>query len=394
MTLLRVMGTDHPTLPGLGLGEASPKAIWEGFHAPRLTQARHLAGLTKKEVAERIGVSAAAVGQYETGSSRPRPELIPRLAEVLDVPPQFFLAGRPMGKLDTSMAHFRALRSTSGAQRNKALGFTGQVWELTYALEKRVQLPLVDLPGFAGGEVHPGVELPSEPAAAARELRGRWGLGRGPARHLVRQMEAHGVVVVTPPEADQGTVRIDAFAASGLPRPLVVLTPNRADDVYRHRFSAAHELGHLVLHSASTGDSQQEREADAFAAELLTPRASILPLLPKRMDMARLADISRTWGVSVKSLIYRCREVGMISDATASRAYQRLNTLVGQPGYTAEPISGFPGEQPVMLRKAFELAERDQGLRIVDLARELAWKPARVRELLGMPDARPVLRLI
>jgi Zn-dependent peptidase ImmA (M78 family)/transcriptional regulator with XRE-family HTH domain len=387
------MRADHPTLPGLG-SDDTLKAVWDGFHPPRLTQARHLAGMTKKEVAQGIGKSPAAIGQYETGSSKPRVELLPRLAEVLDVPVQFFLAGRPMGKLDTSMAHFRALRSTSGAQRNKALGFAGQTWELTYALEKRVRLPLVDLPGFAGGEIHPGTDLPGDPVGAAQELRKRWQLGKGPLRHLVRQMEAHGVVVVSPPEADQATVKIDAFASGGLPRPLVVLTPNRADDVYRHRFSAAHELGHLVLHAASTGDARQEREADAFAAEFLTPRTSILPHLPRRMDLAQLADLSRTWGVSVKSLIYRCRELGLASEATASRAYQRLNALSGQPGFSAEPVSGFPGEQPVMLRQAFELAERDQNLTIRELARELAWKPARVRELLGVPDSRPVLRLV
>ncbi len=388
------MRTDQPTIPGLGLGAASPKAVWDGFHAPRLTQARHLAGLTKKEVAEGIGVSPAAVGQYETGSSKPRPELIPRLAQVLDVPVQFFLAGRPMGKLDTSNAHFRALRSTSGAQRNKALGFAGQIWELTYALEKRVQLPHVDLPGFAGGEVDPGSELPADPIGAAQELRRLWGLGKGPVRHLVRQMEARGIVVVFPCEADQGTAKVDAFASAGLPRPIVVLTPNRADDVYRHRFSAAHELGHLVLHSTSTSDIQQEREADTFAAEFLTPRASILPLLPKRMDLAKLADLSRSWGVSVKSLIYRCRELGLLSDATVSRAYQRLSALSDQPGFCADPISGFPGERPVMLCRAFELAEREQGLTIGDLARELAWKPGHVSQLLGIPDSRPVLRLV
>ncbi|MFE0351476.1 hypothetical protein [Streptomyces griseoluteus] len=48
----------------------------------------------------------------------------------------------------------------------------------------------------------------------------------------------------------------------------------------------------------------------------------------------------------------------------------------------------------MMLRQAFELAEKDQGLKISELARELAWKAARVRELLGMPDSRPVLHLV
>lgn len=375
-------------------GGPSPQAVAEAFDQARLTQARLLAGLTKKELAERVGVTAAAVGQYETGMTRPRPELIARLAEALAVPPAFFLSGRPHGKLDGSMAHFRSLRATRAYQRAKAVAFVEQVWELTHVLERRVRLPAVDLPGFSGGEVHPGVELPNHPAHAARALRAHWNLGAGPIHHLVRHMEAHGIVVVfPPPDPDADTV--DAFSTSHLPRPVVVLTANRFDDVHRYRFTAAHELGHLVLHGdVAPGDSQQEREADAFAAEFLTPRDSILPRLPARADLRRLADLRDVWGVSIDSLLYRCRELGLLSDSAASRAYQRLKALRGQPGFTGEPVSLYPGEQPVMLRQAFDLAAAETGLTEHTLAAELAWHPSRVRELLGLPDPRPALRLV
>jgi Zn-dependent peptidase ImmA (M78 family)/transcriptional regulator with XRE-family HTH domain len=387
------MPTDHPVLPGLDNRSVTRRAISDAFDSARLTQARRLAGLTKKDVAEHVGVTPAAVGQYETGVSRPRPDLLPLLAKLLDVPVEFFLAGRPGQRLDASMAHFRSLRSTPKAQRERALAFAEQVWELTYALERRVQLPPVDLPGFAGGEVHPGLALPTEPTAAAQELRRLWHLGDGPVTHLVRRMEAHGIVVVLPNTADAAAAMVDAFSSRSA-RPLVILTRNRANDVYRHRFTAAHELGHLVLHGDATGDSRQEREADAFAAEFLTPQASILPLLPRRMDLGHLAGLRRTWGVSVHSLVYRCRELGLVSDATASRTYQRMRALDGQPGFAPEPIAGYPGEQPVLLPQAFDLAAQETGLSVPELARELAWTPARVRELLGMPDTRPVLRLV
>lgn len=387
------MRNDHPVLPGLEDRTATPRAVSDAFDPARLTQARRLAGLTKKDVAERLGVTPAAVGQYETGVSRPRPDLLPQLAKVLEVPVEFFIAGRPSQRLDSSMAHFRALRSTPKSQRERALAFAEQVWELTYALERRVQLPPVDLPGFAGGEVHPGLALPSEPVAAAQELRRQWGLGDGPVTHLVRRMEVHGIVVVLPTEADTAAATVDAFSSRSA-RPLVVLTRNRANDVYRHRFTAAHELGHLVLHSDATGDSRQEREADAFAAEFLTPQASILPLLPRRMDLGHLAGLRRTWGVSVHSLVYRCRDLGVISDTTASRTYQRLRALDVHPGFAAEPVNGYPGEQPVLLPQAFDLATQETGLGVRDLAHELAWPLRRVRELLGMPDTRPVLQLV
>ncbi|GII80681.1 DNA-binding protein [Sphaerisporangium rufum] len=376
---------------GTGRGP-TPRAVADAFDQARLTQARRLTGLTKKDLAERLGVTPAAVGQYETGATRPRPDLVPRLAEVLGVPMAFFLPGRPHAKLDGSMAHFRSLRSTRAHQRARAVAFVEQVWELAHALESRVRLPAVDLPGFAGGEVHAAPA--GDPAAAARALRRHWGLGTGPVAHLVRRLEAHGIVVVLPPP-DEDATTVDAFSTSQLPRPIVVLTANRFDDIHRYRFTAAHELGHLVLHGdTAAGDHQQEREADTFAAEFLTPRESILPELPRRLDLRRLAELRNVWGVSVDSLLYRCREVGLLSDSAAGRAYQRLAELRDQPGFGCEPITGYPGEHPVMLRQAFDLAAAEGGLTMAALAGTLAWPVPRVRELLGVRDRRPALRLV
>ncbi|MBL7491519.1 ImmA/IrrE family metallo-endopeptidase [Frankia sp. AgB1.9] len=376
-----------------GAGQPTPVEVHEAFDSTRLTQARHLAGMTKRRLADELGVTPAAVSQYEMGTNRPRPDLLPRLAEVLDVPLAFFLTRPPYVRLDSSAAHFRSLRNTRSYQRAKAIALTEQVWELAYALEKRVRLPSVDLPGFTGGEVHPGTELPTDPAAAAQALRAAWGLGTGPITHLVRRLEAHGIVVHTS-QRDDDMRSVDAFSTPRLPRPVIVLTPNRTDDVYNHRFSAAHELGHLVVHGEATpGDITQEREADAFAAEFLTPRESILPELPARADLHRLSQLRSAWGVSVKSLVYRCRELGLLSDSSASRAYQRLHSLEGQPGFAAEPPAGYPGELPALLSQAFDLA-CDHGLTITELARELAWTVPRVRQMLGIEMQRPVLRLL
>lgn len=375
-----------------GASGASPPGsvpdVVRNFDPARLTQARQLAGLSKRELADMIKVSAAGIGQYESGT-RPGPAILLALAEALGYPVPFFRLGRPYARLDPSAAHFRHLRSTRSYQRAKAVSFTEQVWELIFALERRVELPYVDLPGFAGGELTPGTVLPREPVLAAQALRKHWGLGADPIPHLVRTLEVHGIVVVHAP-ADGDFVTVDAFSTSRLPRPFVVIGRDRTLDVFRHRFTTAHELGHLVLHAdALPGDSAHEREADAFAAEFLTPRASIQPLLPRRVNFAALAELQRSWGVSMQSLVYRCRELGIFTDATTTRAYQRLNGL----GMDLESVDGFPGEQPSLLRSAFELA-CDHGLSMANLADELRWPVDRIRSLLGTSRDRPVLRLV
>ena len=288
-------------------------AVAAAFDPARLTQARRLAGLTKKAVAGELDVSAVAVGQWESGTHPPRPDHVGRLAEVLKVPPAFLAGGRPYARLEGSSAHFRSLRRTPAHQRARAVAFVEQVWELVYALEKRVQLPPVDLPGFTAGEVCIEPQG-ADPVQAAGALRQAWGLGTAPIAHMVRLLEAHGLIVTLVPFAGAATATVDAFSTSQLPRPIVVLTPDRANDVYRHRFTAAHELAHLLLHGeAVPGDLMQEREADIFAAEFLTPGEVIRPELPSRMDLKALEVLGQKWGVSVDSLVYRCREVGAIS---------------------------------------------------------------------------------
>lgn len=362
------------------------------FDPARLTQARQLVGLTKAALAARIGVSGAAVSQWESLASPPRPDHLSKAADVLDVPVEFFAGGRPFAQLDGAGAHFRSLRSTKAAQRAKAVAFAQQVWELTYALEKRVQFPAIDLPGFLPDD---HTRLGDTPTEAARALRAHWGLGHGPIPHLVRTMETHGIVTTMVKFAGDDTPTVNAFSTSRMPRPTIVLTPDRGDNVCWHRFTAAHELGHLVLHrDAAPGDPQQEHEADAFAAEFLTPADQITDRLPRRFDVNALQRLSDEWGVSIKSLVYRSRETGAISDAVARRAFQRLNHLYDIGMLGKDPVTEYPGETPTLLAKAFELAESHGTLTLTGLAAELRWRPKRLRQLLGQPDHRPVLRLV
>ncbi len=219
-------------------------------------------------------------------------------------------------------------------------------------------------------------------------------VGSGPFPHVVRTLEVHGIVVSLVSMTDEDVARVDAFSTSILPRPIVILTPDRANDVYRHRFTACHELGHLLLHrNVIPGDLEQEKEADRFAAELLTPAAEIADELSIRVRIPVLEEVGRRWGVSAKSLVLRSKELGLISEVSARRAYQRLEQARTAGLLRPEPITNYPGETPVLLASAFGLAEQ-HGLDLKTLAAELAWPLRRVRQFLGQPDPRPSLRLV
>lgn len=183
---------------------------------------------------------------------------------------------------------------------------------------------------------------------------------------------------------------MDAFSTAALNRPIVVVTPERARSVYRHRFTCAHELGHLILHrELAVGDPRQEREADAFAAEFLMPRSEIEPVLPATMNLPRLGQISQTWGVSPEALVFRMQELKGASDVSVRRAYQKLRSGNRQEASVAD----YPGEVPMLLTEAMKVAEKI-GFSVVDLANELRWAPERVRQVLGLVDERPRLTLV
>lgn len=365
--------------PGLFDLPGSEKAHGR-FEPARLTQARVLRGLSKTDLAAEVGVSAAAVGQYEAGVNSPRPDVVDRLARALMVRAEFFDVGRPLARLDAVHAHFRSLRSARVSDRQKALATASMVWELTFALERYVKLPDVDLP-----------VLPPDttPPVAATALREHWALPEGPVRHLVATAEARGIVVAVRPLREIDAV--DAFSVVIVERPIIITTPRRSENVFRHRFSIAHEIGHLLLHcDTEEYSAAAEKDADEFAAAFLTPAAAMDAALPQRLDLSALDRLGRTWGVSPHSLVLRMVERGRTTQSSARRAYQRL---AASDDPLADPTGAYPGEVPSLLKKATELAG-DHGAGVPALAEALKINVAQVRDLVGDADQRPILHLV
>jgi len=350
------------------------------FEPARLTQARVRRGLSKTDLAAEVGVSAAAVGQYEAGVNSPRPDVVDRLARALAVRPEFFNVGRPLARIDTVHAHFRSLRSARVSDRQRALATATLVWELTFALERYVRLPDVDLPVLPAG---------TTPSVAAVALREHWSLPEGPVKHLVATAGARGIVVAVRPLREIDAV--DAFSVVIVERPIIITTPRRSENVFRHRFSIAHEIGHLLLHRDMDEYSAAiEKEADEFAAAFLTPGAAMDLALPHRLDLSALDRLGRTWGVSPQSLVRRMVERDRTTESSARRAYQRL-AAADDP--LADPTNAYPGEMPSLLRKAVELAG-EHGAGVPALAEALKLSATQVRDLLGDGDQRPILHLV
>jgi Zn-dependent peptidase ImmA (M78 family)/transcriptional regulator with XRE-family HTH domain len=336
------------------------------FDGARLTLGRQLAGLRKSDLAQYLEMSPTAVAAWESGAKRPTAVTVARLALSLGVDPGFF-AMRPDDVAALSATpHFRSLRSTTQLARDQAFAYGQLAVDIATSLEKHVECPDPAVPSFpvpidadgrdTGGPGAGGLDTGGPdaggPERAARYVRDQWGMSAGPAPHLVRLLENHGVLVVfSPPQA----ASVDAYSFDSRLRPVVVLNPVK-HDYYRQRFDVAHELGHLVMHSdAEPGGRTVEDHANRFAAELLMPAAEIRDELPTTMNGAAWQSLARSkehWGTSIQALLYRARRLGTLTEVSYRNA---MATLTNRGWRRGEPGLLTVLEQPSMLPRAVEL---------------------------------------
>lgn len=321
-----------------------------GFVGARLRQAREARGITAVQLAKTIGVTAAAVSQYEKGVQTPAPSVLQRIFEELEMPMQFFL--RPMPIREPGTVFFRSQSSATKAARKRASRRFEWLREIVEYLETFIELPRVNLPKLDA------VRRPLNEVAIeklAETVRAHWGLGNTPIANVVWLLETHGIIVG---RHDFGDHRLDAFSEFS-DRPYIVLNADKKSAV-RSRFDAAHELGHLLMHRGvdqSTVNRSEhfleiEEEAHRFAAALLFPEAAFRREVYS-VSLELFRSLKMKWRVSIGMMLMRAKHLGMI-DKDDER---RLWLSYGRRGWrTREPLDdSLELEEPSLLRRSILL---------------------------------------
>lgn len=332
------------------------------FSPQRLTQARQMLGVSRAELARRANLSAAAISQYESATTRPRATTLAELALVLNVPLEFLTTSRtdvPLPTVDT--AFFRSLRRTTQKDRERAAAFAGLLAQLVAEIERRVTLPkYTPLDDLA---LDPDAD-PEAAEDAARRVRASWELGDGPILHVVRLVERHGVIITNLTLSDD----VDAFSWVGGPRPLMLLGTDKGN-FERSRFNASHELAHIICHAADPAPAHpgMERQAHRFAGALLIPAEALNEEWPRgRWDWSDMIRIKQTWGISINALLIRARQLHLITPAS----YQNKIKYVSRMGWrTREPGPDIAPEQPDLLNQALGLLAA-HGVTVEQIAEE------------------------
>ncbi len=322
------------------------------FYASRLTVARQRVGLTKKELALRVGVDARAISGFEAGEYVPTDENLIRISQTLEFPRDFF-EGDEIELLDTHAVSFRSLSRMTARQRNAAVSAGSIAFLLSDWVDKEFELPPPDLPDFGG----------ATPEAAALSLRQDWALGERPIKNMIHLLEAKGIRVFSLAE---NCVEVDAYSVWRGVRPFVFLNMGKSGE--RRRFDAAHELGHLVLHShASPNGLEAEKEAHAFASAFLMPTASMKAIGRIVPTLDYVIRLKKIWGVSAAAMAVRLHELALLT----YYHYNRLFVELSRKGFRTNEPMGIKPEASQIWQKVFA-ALRREGRGPNQLANELS----------------------
>jgi Zn-dependent peptidase ImmA (M78 family)/transcriptional regulator with XRE-family HTH domain len=360
------------------------------FNPSRLTLARKRRGLTKLELAFRVGVDLRAISAFEGGEYAPSEETQTKVCSALEFPEEFFSS--PELDLPTpDIASFRSLARMTAARRDMALAEGALALSLNKWLEERFELPSSDLPDLGressartneddNHASNDDADVLSEtmsdtagPEAAAYALRRHWGLGEQPIKNMIHLMEAKGVRIFS---LAIDAHEVDAFSMWRESTPFVFLNSYKSAE--HSRFDVAHELGHLVLHRHGIPQGRvAEREADAFASSFLMPRSGVLAKPLKFPTIAGLLKAKKTWGVSVAALNYRLHSLNLTGDWQ----YRSLCIEIAKRGFRTREPEEMPRETSHMLPEMLAVLYRE-GVSRSQIAKALCITPNELEQLL------------
>ena len=273
--------------------------------------------LTQEQLAARAGISRMALGKIERGGVVPRAGTLTALAAALVV---------PIGELATRIRLLESVRFRAKAQirgREQILAVVSK-WLDDYC---RLEAELNDRPafGFRGASA-----AGATPAEVARAVRPAVGLQAAePVRNISRLLEDNGVKLLLLETTRDSFFGLSVGEADGGPA-VVVNTWDRIS-VERWIFTAAHELGHLLLHpsqyrrDATAMPSEPEQQADAFASEFLMPEAAFATEWEATSGhslLIRALKVKRIFRVSYMTVLRRLVETGR-ETPDVWRAFQR-----------------------------------------------------------------------
>jgi Zn-dependent peptidase ImmA (M78 family) len=313
---------------------------------------------SQKEVGAAAGVTQGMISKAEDGFVDLAEPQVQAIADYLNYPVKLFYEGGRARTVGSACLYHRKrktlpqrlLNSLNAKMELRLISVRGLLRDLDIDAERMFHTMDPD-------------EYGGSPEEVARALRRAWRVPDGPIANMTALIESAGGVIVL---SDFGTNKLMGMSCwERGNQPLFYL--NSRMSTADLRYTLAHEIAHLTMHAVPpTGDP--EAQADAFAAEFLTPRALIAPDL-RRVTFDRLFPLKMTWRVSIKALIVRAERTGGVDSDAARRLYKQYSAR----GYNVDEPYPLPPELPTLVAAGFDVHLNDHGYTMRELGENVVY---------------------
>jgi Predicted Zn peptidase len=304
-----------------------------------LRRIREAKGYSQAQVADLSGISRIAYRNIENGTSTPKVSTLQNIASGLGVKLQDLVV--PIRTL--SKVRFRASKKMNS--RDSILADVARWLEDFNYLER-----LLD-----DYEVYRFKDLASElslfqgnnrPKYAAEKARELLELNdEEPIRDIAGLLEWSGIKVYPLSLASDSFFGLSVSEEDG--GPAIIVNVWDRISVERWIFSAAHELGHLLLHleaykvEESSEDKDQETEANIFASYFLMPEKAFQSEWNAAKGLSsvdRVLKVKRIFQVSYKTVLYRLKDT--VGDSIWGKFQAAYKARTGKTlGIKDEPLA-------------------------------------------------------
>ena len=339
----------------------------------RLQRARLMRGYSLRELAEALAGQAShtQLQKFESAQASPDSRLLGLLARILGVSPDYFFK---LDAIKLTGVEYRKLTKLGVKPQKQLEEQALEFFERYLEIEKILQLKLKTLPEFSLEE-HSSEELPDAIEEAAQKLRNKWGLGNQPIPNVHFMLESLGVKVKLLPD-HKGFDGFSAFAQSeDGPVPVIGLNTKLLDDLPRLRFTALHELGHLVLRLPPyLTEKEKEVACHRFGSAFLIPRTDFVASFGNhRQQIAwpELKAIKSGWGISFAAIMQRALQLGLITPGRHKSFYfvlQKLGWRSQEPNLWKGDESSCRFKQLVYRALSEELITRSKACTLLGIA--------------------------
>jgi Zn-dependent peptidase ImmA (M78 family)/DNA-binding XRE family transcriptional regulator len=315
--------------------------------------------LKQQELAHLAGISRNAYRSIETGASIPRGGNLSALAHALGV--SVFALTEEIPRLKS--LRFRALHTLSSRERAEREHVAAEVaiWlrnfnELEFMLNERK--PYIFSGNFA----------PQDPKKAAAKARGALDLGADQCIADICELLARaGIKLLLMKSTLKGFFGLSVGPADG--GPAIAVNTDESIPIERQIFTAAHELGHLLLHAdsyradRSIESKEQESQASMFASHFLMPDSGFRRVWRESRGLHwvhRVLHTKRIFRVSYKTVLLRLIENGIADESVYRKFYRAYCALYDKPLRSKEEPDACAAlnDEPCKLQRDDFIADR------------------------------------